>query len=118
MRHLTPEHWKRFELPPKGILFEDLVEAILPSIHAGTWVRTDRSWDRARDFVLKLDDERLCAECKMYHERLSLQVLSKTLVMAIVDDFSRILFFSYSALNANTLMHLTQFQGQTGRKIG
>ncbi|HYC91308.1 MAG TPA: AAA family ATPase [Thermoanaerobaculia bacterium] len=117
MRYLTPEYWAPFERPPKGILFEDLVEVILPSIRSGTWHRTGGSWDRARDFVLGEGPERICAECKMYHERLSLKVLSKTLVMAIVDDFSHILFFSYTPINTPTLTHLTQFQAQTGRRI-
>lgn len=118
MRYLTSEHWKQFERgTPKGIAFENLVQRLLPKLIPGRWIRTQPSWDRARDFWRRHDSKTIAAECKFYRDPISLKVLSNTLVMAIVDDLARILFFSHSRLNHNTLSHLAAYSEQTGKKI-
>lgn len=118
MRYLTGEHWAHFQDDTrKGVAFEDLVQQLLPRVIPGRWVRTKPSWDRSRDFWRRYNGDTVAAECKFYRDPISLKILSNTLVMAIIDDLARIIFFSYSRLNRNTISHLSAFSTQTGKSV-
>lgn len=110
MDFLTPKYWSKFIHENgrfNGLLFEKLVKKLLPTLGLDL-KETQISWDRARDFEDK--EKRIWAECKMYKKNVSTQILSPTLVMAVIDNPNKIYFFSYSSLNKNAVKYLSQFQ--------
>ena len=120
MRYLTREHWKSFEKPDgrfDGIKFEELVSTLLPSLYPGEWVPTQYSWDGKKDFYQQSGAERRWAECKAYKESISINVISPTLVMALLEDAHVIILFSYSRINKNARWYLPQFASLTSRTI-
>lgn len=98
-----------------GEKFEDLVRELLQCHFDGIWFGTLRSWDGGKDFVdLSIKGEKRWAECKMYHQALSLKAISNTLVMAVSDrEVRQLLIFSYSRLNNQTKNHLSAFSAST-----
>jgi tetratricopeptide (TPR) repeat protein len=120
MRYLTQEHWKSFELPDgrfDGVKFERLIEVILPNLYPGEWHQTQYSWDGKKDFYQQSGEERRWAECKAYKKPIPINVVSPTLIMALLDDARVILLFSYSKLNKNAQWYLSQFAALTKRTI-
>jgi hypothetical protein len=119
MRYLTDIHWASFRQADRfdGKKFEDLVQLLLPSVYPGKWVRTKQSWDGKKDFVQREGGTKRWAECKMYKSPLSINIISPTLVMALIDNATIILIFSYSRLNDNALRYLAQFGSITTRTI-
>jgi tetratricopeptide (TPR) repeat protein len=120
MRYLTQEHWKSFELSDgrfDGVKFEQLVATILPKLYPGRWQPTGYSWDGKKDFYQQSGDERRWAECKAYKEPISINIISPTLIMALLKDARVILLFSYSKLNRNARLYLGQFATLTERTI-
>jgi hypothetical protein len=120
MQHLTQEHWKSFEKPDgrfDGVKFEGLVATILPKLYPGKWHQTQYSWDGKKDFYQQSDEERRWAECKAHKEPISINVVSPTLIMALLEDARVILLFSYSRLNKNARWYLSQFASLTKRTI-
>lgn len=120
MRHLTQEHWKSFQMPDgrfNGVKFEELVATILPKLYPGKWRQTQYSWDGKKDFYQQSGEERRWAECKAYKDPLSINVVSPTLIMALLEDARVILLFSYSRLNKNARWYLSQFASLTKRTI-
>jgi tetratricopeptide (TPR) repeat protein len=120
MRYLTQEHWESFELPDgrfDGVKFERLVETILPKLYPGEWHQTQYSWDGKKDFYQQSGEERRWAECKAYKKPIPINVVSPTLIMALLDDAHVILLFSYSRLNKNARWYLSQFASLTKRTI-
>jgi hypothetical protein len=120
MRHLTQEHWKSFQMPDgrfNGVKFEELVATILPKLYPGKWRQTQYSWDGKKDFYQQSGEERRWAECKAYKNPLPINVVSPTLIMAMLEDARVILLFSYSRLNKNARWYLSQFASLTKRTI-
>lgn len=120
MRYLTREHWKPFEKPDgrfDGVKFEELVATILPKLYPGKWHPTQYSWDGKKDFYQQRGEERRWAECKAYKKPISINIISPTLIMALLDDAHVILLFSYSRLNKNARLYLGQFAAMMTRTI-
>jgi len=120
MRYLGPEHWRFFQKPDgrfDGVKFEGLVATLLPIIYPGEWTRTKYSWDGKKDFYQQISGERRWAECKAYKEPIPINVVSPTLIMALIDNARVILLFSYSRLNKNAHLYLGQFAILTSRTI-
>lgn len=114
---LTIDYWKDFSSPDgkfAGRKFEKLIKSLLPSLGLQL-TETKISWDGSRDFEDK--EKKIWAECKMYKENISLQIISPTLVMAVIKKPKKIYFFSYSRLNNNAVNHLAQFQNLTNVPI-
>jgi hypothetical protein len=120
MDYLKPEYWLSFKGRAErydGVKFEDLVSHLLPQLEESIWRSTSASWDGSRDFETVVEGKQVWAECKIYRDRLSIRVISPTLVMAIIDKADVIFFFSYSPLNRNARRHLSHYQFQTGKQI-
>lgn len=120
MRYLTREHWKSFEKPDgrfDGVKFEKLVATLLPELYPGEWQATKYSWDGKKDFYQQSGEERRWAECKAYKEPLSINIVSPTLIMALLEDARVILIFSYSRVNDNAQWYLSQFASLTSRAV-
>ena len=117
MEYLTFDFWGKFIKGSKfdGREFEKLVKELLPILGVRNLKETKISWDRSRDFQDR--KKKVWAECKMYKEKVSIKIISPTLVMAVIDKPNTIYFFSYSPLNDNTIKHLSQFQNTTGVEI-
>lgn len=120
MRYLTQEYWKPFEKPDgrfDGIMFERLVSRLLPRLYPGEWHQTKYSWDGKKDFYQQTGVERRWAECKAYRDPISINIISPTLIMALLEDAHVILLFSYSQINKNARWYLSQFASLTSRII-
>jgi hypothetical protein len=120
MRFLAPHHWKSFQKPDggfDGVKFEELVATLLPAIYPGKWIRTKYSWDGKKDFYQQSGEERRWAECKAYKKPISINIVSPTLIMALIDNAQVILLFSYSPINKNAALYLGQFATLTSRTI-
>lgn len=120
MKYLTPEHWKPFMKPDggfDGVKFEKLVAEILPKLYPGNWQPTGYSWDGKKDFYLQKGTELRWAECKAYKKSISINIISPTLIMALIKDVHVILLFSYSRINRNARLYLGQFASLTSRSI-
>lgn len=120
MRFLTPEHWKAFQQLDgrfDGVKFEELVATLLPKLYPVEWPPTNYSWDGKKDFFQQRGAERRWAECKAHHKPISINIVSPTLVMALIDDARVILLFSYSRINPNARLYLGQFGSLTSRAI-
>jgi hypothetical protein len=120
MRVLTPDHWRSFQQRDgrfDGVKFEKLIATLLPKLYPGEWTPTKYSWDGKKDFYQQRGSERRWAECKAYNKPISINIVSPTLIMALIDDASVILLFSYSPINRNARLYLGQFGSLTSKKI-
>ena len=105
----------------KGIIFEDLIEALLAAMFPNEiWRRTKKSHDGKKDFVYP-DDEHLpdqkWAECKNYSSNLSLNIIAPTLIMVTIENIDSIFFFSYSPLNDNAIEGLLRYSEATQKDV-
>lgn len=125
MRHLTESAWEAFVIRDgnskrfNGDKFEQLIRALLRARFPGDWAGTPKTRDGGKDVVDRsIPGSVAWAECKMYRMAISLQVVSNTLVMAIIgSDVKRIMFFSYSEMINNAKDHLARFATNTGKTI-
>lgn len=129
MRHLVIDHWKHFVQDDgtfDGHRFEPLVERLLNVHFGGSWRMTKYSWDGAKDAVRTEQRvggdgapvvSRWWAEAKLYHRPIALHVISKTLVMAVIEHPERLLLFSYSPIVANARNDLSRFSAATGIQV-
>lgn len=118
MKYLVTNCWSKFYDEEKkrfnGEMFEKLVEYLLIKQYgAQVWTPTQQTWDGKKDFYREyyLDNEKFYdwAECKMYKESLSINVLTPTLIMSTLKPVNEIIFFSYSSLNENAKDILCEF---------
>jgi hypothetical protein len=126
MKILSECYWSKFfieqendTLKNNGLLFEDLVENLL-NLEFGhlDWEKTKTSWDGARDFIGQKDGVLdVWVECKMYQKTLQLNVISKTLIMAINYRINRIIIFSLSKLTPGAIKELANFSSTTKTHI-
>lgn len=121
MQILKKEFWKNFK--PDGLLFEELVRDILKAEYPNhSFERTPHSHDGARDFECELPmlsgaSSRMWIECKYHQERLPINAVAMTMVMAILDQSKQIIFFSYSPVKRSFIGYTSRFQHRTGIDI-
>lgn len=121
MRVLVAKYWSHFKkiiitkdgkkkLVRNGKKFEELVKTILDLEYGKDhWIETGETWDGSRDFEWKTHEYYRWAECKNYESNISLNIISNTLVMAMIDFADEILIFSYSKIKKPVLEKLIQF---------
>lgn len=121
MRILLSKYWKTFrktiitadgkkKIVKDGKKFEELIKNILDLEYGkNLWKDTGETWDGSRDFEWRTPDSYKWAECKNYSSNISLNVISNTLVMAMIDFADEILIFSYSKIKEPALKKLIQF---------
>lgn len=129
MRVLTSKYWNNFKKTKvdksgkkkrvrDGKKFEELVQRILDLEYGpNRWKPTGESWDGSRDFEWRTSHSYKWAECKNYENRISLNVLSNTLIMAMIDFADEILIFSYSKIKQPVLKKILQFADVSEKKI-
>lgn len=132
MRYLTDNYWKEFQTViidtngksktiKNGIKFENLVKDLLQLLYEGTgvtWTPTQTTHDGNKDFIGKSENDTfLWAECKNYKEKISMNVIAPTLVMAEIEDVREILVFSYSAINDSARKKLLYYADKRQKKI-
>lgn len=130
MRILTSNYWrKKFtksildkngkpKIVRDGKAFENLVKRILDLEYGpNRWKETNESWDGSRDFEWRTSRSYKWAECKNYADKISLNIFSNTLVMAIIDFADEILIFSYSNLKRPVLDKLMQYADISQKRI-
>lgn len=102
-----------------GDAFESLIRTLLVDCFPGSWEATPRTRDGGKDVVDRsIPGDITWAECKMYRRPISLQVVSNTLVMAVVETgVRRILFFSYSDMTDSAKRYLARFALYVGKTI-
>lgn len=100
-----------------GLLFENLVESLLQAKYGVRWTRTPKSHDDNRDFWLLTEDQRIWAECKNHHDKIAMDILAPTLVMAQVYDVNTILFFSRSPINQRAKDKILSFGEKSEKQI-
>lgn len=130
MRILTSKYWKKKftrtiidkegkkKIVRDGKAFEKLVKKILDLEYGpNRWKETGDSWDGNRDFEWRTSHSYKWAECKNYEDKISLNVFSNTLVMAIIDFADEILIFSYSNFKRPVLDKLLKYADISQKKI-
>ena len=115
MNYLEEKWWAAFE--DDGILFEKLCRKLLESMTHIPITHTKRTRDGGRDLIGKapvLQDDYyiIWGECKYHSQKLSMQKVSSTLVMAYLNDVDFLFFFSYSPVNGEFERHITDFCGK------
>lgn len=120
-RLIADRHWhasfRRADGKYAGELFEQLALHLLERLYGTGWRPTSRSHDGSRDYEKQDDDGLIWAECKAYSEKLSIYVLSPTLIMALLEDPHTVIIISRSPLNRNAVRHLASFQVRTKKLI-
>lgn len=121
MRILKSNYWSNFRKKiiykdgrtktiKDGKKFEELIKRILDLEYGeGNWKDTGATWDGSRDFEWHTSDFYKWAECKNYSSNIALNVISNTLIMAMIDFADEILIFSYSKINRETINKLIRF---------
>lgn len=121
MRILVSKYWTTFKKTiinedgkkktvKDGKKFEELIKNILDLEYGkNRWQDTGETWDGSRDFEWRTPDSYKWAECKNYSSNISLNVISNTLIMAMIDFADEILIFSYSKIKEPALKKLIQF---------
>jgi hypothetical protein len=122
MARLIPESsWRESFLLADGRYdggkFESLAFQLLEHLHGFGWRQTGGSHDGSRDFEKQDRRGLMWAECKAYSEKLSIYVISPTLVMALIEEPHTVIVISRSELNRNALRHLAAYQMASGKKI-
>lgn len=121
VRPISDQHWRDAFLRPDGRYdgeqFEQLALRLLERLHGVGWRATSHSHDGSRDYEKRDQDGWIWAECKAYSERLSIYVLSSTLLMALLDEPHTVIVISRSALNANAIRRLGEFQVRAAKTI-
>ena len=86
---MWPKYWEQFTSKNKqgvskgnGQMFEELVKSLLHAQYGLRWIQTPKSHDDNRDFWILLKDKRIWAECKNYQDKIAMDILAPTLVMA------------------------------------
>jgi hypothetical protein len=95
--------WARFRAHtslPEWERFEHLAAKLLQQMYPGDWVPTPRTHDGSRDFYLRIDGVEYWAECKAYSSNLSMHIISPTLIMALLENVGKVIFFSKSPFNS------------------
>lgn len=120
-RTISESIWRKSFLKPDGRYdghkFETLALELLGKLYGEGWRSTAVTRDGSRDYEKRDQDKWLWAECKAYSDRLSIYVISPTLVMAVIERPDAVIVISRSHLNANAVRHLAAFESAAGKKI-
>jgi len=120
-RRIPENLWRKSFLKSDGRYdgkkFEDLAFDLLNALYGKGWEPTGITRDGSRDFEKHDGDDWLWAECKAYSDRLSVYVISPTLVMAVIEQPNTVIVVSRSVLNDNASRHLAAFQNASGKRI-
>ena len=112
MKKLSKSYWDKFKVESKngngskydGLKFENLINELLAVLYGKEWVRTGKSHDDNRDFWTLMETEdgqnKLWAECKNYRDKIALDILAPTLVMAQIYGVNTIIFFLFAVISA------------------
>lgn len=126
MIELTEDYWKDIMSGgnAKGLKFENLVEDLLKEMFPSlSWGRTKQTRDGKKDFTISIPipgiggSNTFWVECKNHSDRISIDTLSPTLVMATIEKTQGIYFFSYSAINRPANQYLSQFANIVDKTI-
>lgn len=129
MKKLSKSYWDKFKVDSKngnsskydGLKFENLINELLKILYGKKWVRTGKSHDNNRDFwtLMKTEDgqNKLWAECKNYRDKIALDVLAPTLVMAQIYGVNTIIFFSRSQINTRAKDKILLYGEKTKKRI-
>ncbi len=112
MKYLTDQYWFKFK--KDGKLFEEMCGKLLEKLLKTKISQTKLTRDHARDYEGKIPfiDHNymiIWGECKYHARKLSLQMVSSTLVMAYLNDIDLLFFFSYSPVTKEFDQHITDF---------
>jgi tetratricopeptide (TPR) repeat protein len=120
-RSISESLWRKAFLKADGRYdgqkFEQLALELLNGLYGRGWRPTGITNDGSRDFEKCNREEWLWAECKAYSDRLSVYVISPTLVMAVIEQPDTVIVVSRSPLNDNAFRHLAAFQSASGKRI-
>lgn len=101
-----------------GKLFENLVYMLLEDTFPSfNWKDTPITHDGSKDFYAQKDERLYWAECKNYKNKISLQIIAPTLVMAQLCNVDEIYFFSRSEINENVKKKLCYYAHINKKKI-
>ena len=129
MKKLSKSYWDKFKVESKngngskydGLKFENLINELLAVLYGKEWVRTGKSHDDNRDFWTLMETEdgqnKLWAECKNYRDKIALDILAPTLVMAQIYGVNTIIFFSRSQINTRAKNKILLYGEKTGKRI-
>ena len=121
MKVLTAKHWRKFKKTviyengtskdiKDGSKFESLVKRLLDLEYGlNRWKSTGTTHDGSRDLEYRTKNSFKWAECKNYESGIALNVISNTLVMALIDFADEVLIFSYSKIKKPVLKKLIQY---------
>ncbi len=113
MRYLTLDNFVKKD----GFSFEDLTQKILRDKYGDVFIPTKYTNDGGKDFFSNqevLSDFKIWVECKMYkNDNLSFNDVTKTLLMAYVEDINKIIFFSYSKVNSRFKKQVEKYKDKT-----
>lgn len=124
MRKLNDTYWNKFTTTDEngvrkrdGVIFEDLVDALLSIEYGYHWTRTPKSHDNNRDFHFTTAQFTQWAECKNYNKPIALDVIAPTLVMAQIFEVNKLIFFSYSNINFSARKKIFSFGSKAKKEI-
>ena len=101
-----------------GVLFENLVSMLLEELFPSfSWQNTPVTHDGSKDFYAQYDETLYWAECKNYSDKISLQAIAPTLVMAQLCNADEIYFFSRSEIKTNVKKKLCYYANINRKKI-
>lgn len=115
MNYLTEQDWEIFKKDKNkdifdGRKFEDLTALLLNELFDGNWIPTQKTWDGGKDFYKEDQNGLDWAECKIYKTNLDIKTIGKTLVMVIIkDNVKNLYFFSFSPMVSTAYEQLAQF---------
>lgn len=121
MKYLLPEFWLNFK--QDGKLFEELSKVLIEYeyqqqdfyIVGGPG---DGGKDVVKDIPLLGDyHSQIWAQCKFYHQTLSFDDISYTLLMAYLKNTNQILIFSYSKVSNTFWDNLDEYITRTGKDV-
>lgn len=123
MKYLREEDWSFCKKDNNkevfdGEKFEDLTASLLEELFDGNWIQTQKTWDGGKDFYKEDKNSLDWVECKIYKTNLDIKTIGKTLVMVIIkDNVKNLYFFSYSPMVSTAYEQLAQFSKNSNINI-
>ncbi len=117
MKYLTIDNF----IQKDGLSFENLIKNLLKEEYGDSFVPTPYTNDGGKDFVSKdkyFPNSKIWAECKMYTRKsLSFNDVSKTLLMAYIEEINKLIFFSFSPVNKRFEKHIENYKSKTNIEV-
>ncbi len=121
MRYLYPEYWKNFKRD--GKLFEQLSKVLIEyEYHQKNFYIVGGPNDGGKDVIKEISllgnyRTQIWAQCKFYHNTLSFDDVSFTLLMAYLKNTNQVLIFSYSKVSDSFLDNLNEYIARTAKDV-